>query len=107
MPEDPADTSSQSPPVWAAYGTTAEDEDFIVGSSSGLRALRDHIDQAIQNGVSRIEDARIEFNGIKCKESSSGAPSESLWTSLTAYGCMALALAVVALAIYGLVTLVR
>ena len=70
MPEDSADTSPESPPVWAAPGpeSIAEFDGFIIGSPAGLRVLRDHIDEAIQNGVSDIEVPGIEFNGIECTE---------------------------------------
>jgi hypothetical protein len=91
-----------------SYGTIAEDEDFIVGSPSGLRALRDHIDQAIQNGETRINDARIQFNGIKCKEEMLADASSSSWkSSLMGYGLVAVVFVILALAIYGAISLFR
>ena len=101
MSADSSNPSPQLPPAWASYGTTAEDEDFIVGSPDGLRVLREHIDQAIQNGEAIIHDPRIEFNGIKCKKLPREA-SPDLWqSSLAGYGCITIMLAILALAIYG------
>jgi hypothetical protein len=104
MDERPENTAPESPPAWANYGTTEAEEDFIVGSPAGLRALRDHIERAIQTGESRIDDPKIEFNGIKCKQSPLEMPVESRWSSLAGYGCF-VAVAVVAFAIYGFISL--
>jgi len=106
MLEKPQNTSPESPPAWATYGS-AEDEDFIIGSAAGLRALRDHIDKAIQTGESRIDDPKIEFNGIKCKQSLSAVPAESRWSSLAGYGCLAVIVVIIGLAIFGFLSLFR
>jgi hypothetical protein len=101
------DNSPKPQPAWAAYGDTAEEEDFIIGSPEGLKALRDHIDKAIQSGESLIEEPEIQFNGVRCKASSSASVLDSRGTTLANYGCFALAVLIIALAIYGAVTLVR
>ena len=69
---------------WVAHGSEwAEHEDFLIGNRSGLLRLREAIDQAVVDGLSKIEDGHIEFMGVKTVEKdprkfpgnpSSGAP---------------------------------
>ena len=105
MAENPPEAAPHLPPTWAEYGHTVADEDFIVGSRAGLSSLRDHIEEAILHGESRIEDPRIGFNGIKCKEVPPYASTKSWRASFFNYGCSALALVILALAVYGAVSL--
>jgi hypothetical protein len=107
MPNDPAATSRETPPAWASYGATDADEDFIVGSPEGLRILRDHIDRAIEHGESRIDDPRITINGFRCKPSAEEVPTEPPASALAGFGCLALVIGFIALAIYGLLALLR
>ena len=105
--EDSHAAPSEEVKAWASYGNTAEDEDFIIGSSAGLRELRNHIDAALLNGESTIKDPAIEFNGIRRKDSPAEIPRRSRLSRLAGYGCSLVVLIFVSLSVYALVTLVR
>ena len=78
-----------------------------MGSPAGLTALRDHIDKAIGTGESLIEESRIDFTGIRCKDAPRQFQDDTSQSELAGAGCCALAIAVLALAIYGAVMLLR
>ena len=112
----PEDEQASTPPgiktdpriVWASYGhgTDGEMEDFLVGSRAGLLRLKEHIEIAIDSGESLMaDDVGLQFNGIRRLDLEKDPPQEGLGSALLGWGCLALAIAVLILAVIGLKSL--
>ncbi|MCP5519970.1 MAG: hypothetical protein H7A46_00310 [Verrucomicrobiales bacterium] len=66
----PADNSSTSEPrPWVTFGDcSSPDEDFLIGNREGLELLQRKIDEALGQGTCFIEEAGVEFNGVRVVE---------------------------------------
>ena len=113
MPEnaptsDPPGMKTDPRTVWASYGhgSDGETEDFLVGSRAGLLRLKEHIEIAIESGESLIaDDMGLQFNGVRRLDIEKDPPPESWKSSLLGWGCLALLVATLALAVIGLKSL--
>ena len=106
MSEEHAESAPNSQPIWVSGGIGPDDVDYIVGSSAGLRILREHIDLAIRDGKSSINHPRIEFRGIKCSDMESYSFVQRL-AFLNGFGVIAFISCIVLLAIIGAISLFR
>ncbi len=94
--------------VWASYGHGAdgEIEDFIVGSREGLLRLKEHIEIAIESGESLMtDDMGLQFNGVRRLDIVKEPPCEGWESSLLGWGCLAIILATLTLAVIGVISL--
>jgi hypothetical protein len=104
MPEESKATST-SPVVWVSQGIGPE-SDWIIGSPAGLHALRDYIDCAIRDGDCMINHPQIEFTSIRCSDQKSYSFMKRL-DMIKSIVIWPLILAILALAVYGLISLSR
>jgi hypothetical protein len=103
-----SDTSKTDSTPWIAMGEDAANEDMLIGNRSGLMALREAIDSAIEKGE-HFTGQDIGVSGVRLlfQKPAEWQNNHSWRGSALGFGCMVLALACGGIFFYGLAKLIE
>ncbi len=102
----PHDTNES--PSWLLVGQDGETESLLIGNAPALKALRQAIDQALEEGKGTIDVSESDFIGVQCTEVRPGTETSS-WsrTDWPLYSCLGAIVSILALAGVGFWTLLK